>query len=157
MKNVCLTKFVFMKKLFLIVILMVGTMSMAQEIKIPLENSTDYKELLAFYKKTMDSGKQTEIDLLRKEYLNKLGKDNFNQMKSSDLEMDKWLQVNIKNTSFKSVEEASDLLAKIDRIDAEMQEERKVIEPIFSRLSKEVGTAVLFKKINEDLKSEIKL
>lgn len=146
-----------MKKLFLIVILMVGTMSMAQEIKIPLENSTDYKELLAFYKKTMDSGKQTEIDLLRKEYLNKLGKDNFNQMKSSDLEMDKWLQVNIKNTSFKSVEEASDLLAKIDRIDAEMQEERKVIEPIFSRLSKEVGTAVLFKKINEDLKSEIKL
>lgn len=136
---------------------MVGTMSMAQEIKIPLENSTDYKELLAFYKKTMDSGKQTEIDLLRKEYLNKLGKDNFNQMKSSDLEMDKWLQVNIKNTSFKSVEEASDLLAKIDRIDAEMQEERKVIEPIFSRLSKEVGTAVLFKKINEDLKSEIKL
>ena len=136
---------------------MVGTMSMAQEIKIPLENSTDYKELLAFYKKTMDSGKQTEIDLLRKEYLNKLGKDNFNQMKSSDLEMDKWLQVNIKNTSFKCVEEASDLLAKIDRIDAEMQEERKVIEPIFSRLSKEVGTAVLFKKINEDLKSEIKL
>ena len=136
---------------------MVGTMSMAQEIKIPLENSTDYKELLAFYKKTMDSGKQTEIDLLRKEYLNKLGKDNFNQMKSSDLEMDKWLQVNIKNTSFKSVEEASDLLAKINRIDAEMQQERKVIQPIFSRLSKEVGTEVLFKKINEDLKSEIKL
>lgn|SRR5690606_15601289 len=157
MKNVCLTKFVFMKKLFLIVILMVGTMSMAQEIKIPLENSTDYKELLAFYKKTMDSGKQTEIDLLRKEYLNKLGKDNFNQMKSSDLEMDKWLEVNIKNTSFKSVEEASDLLAKINRIDAEMQQERKVIQPIFSRLSKEVGTEVLFKKINEDLKSEIKL
>lgn len=146
-----------MKKLFLIVILMVGTMSMAQEIKIPLENSTDYKELLAFYKKTMDSGKQTEIDLLRKEYLNKLGKDNFNQMKSSDLEMDKWLEVNIKNTSFKSVEEASDLLAKINRIDAEMQQERKVIQPIFSRLSKEVGTEVLFKKINEDLKSEIKL
>lgn len=138
--------------------LMVGTVGMAQEQKkTSLENSTDYKELLAFYKKTMDSGKQTEIDLLRKEYLNKLGKDNFNQMKSSDLEMDKWLQVNIKNTSFKSVEEASDLLAKIDRIDAEMQEERKVIEPIFSRLSKEVGTAVLFKKINEDLKSEIKL
>lgn len=136
---------------------MVGTMSMAQEIKIPLENSTDYKELLAFYKKTMDSGKQTEIDLLRKEYLNKLGKDNFNQMKSSDLEMDKWLEVNIKNTSFKSVEEASDLLAKINRIDAEMQQERKVIQPIFSRLSKEVGTEVLFKKINEDLKSEIKL
>lgn len=137
---------------------MVGTVGMAQEQKKPsLENSKDYQELLGFYKKTMESGKQTEIDLLRKEYLNKLGKDNFNQMKSSDLEMDKWLEVNIKNTSFKSVEEASDLLAKINKIDAEMQHERKVIQPIFSRLSKEVGTAVLFKKINEDLKSEIKL
>lgn len=146
-----------MKKLTLYVMLMVGTMSMAQEKATISENSTDYKELLAFYKKVIDSGKQTEIDLLRKEYLNKLGKDNFNQMKSSDLGMDKWLQVNIKNTSFKSVEEASELLAKIDRIDAEMQEERKVIQPIFSKLSKEVGTAVLFKKISEDLKNEIKL
>src|SRR5690606_4046879 len=147
-----------MKKIFIMMMLMVGTVGMAQEQKKPsLENSKDYQELLGFYKKTMESGKQTEIDLLRKEYLNKLGKDNFNQMKSSDLEMDKWLEVNIKNTSFKSVEEASDLLAKINKIDAEMQHERKVIQPIFSRLSKEVGTAVLFKKINEDLKSEIKL
>src|SRR5690606_40422211 len=83
-----------MKKIFIMMMLMVGTVGMAQEQKKPsLENSKDYQELLGFYKKTMESGKQTEIDLLRKEYLNKLGKDNFNQMKSSDLEMDKWLEV----------------------------------------------------------------
>lgn len=146
-----------MKKIIVLLMLALSTMSVAQDKQITFEDSKDYKELLLFYKQTMESGKQLELDLLRKEYLNKFGKDNFNQMKSSDLGMDKWLQVNIKNTSFKSVQEASDLLAKIDRIDAEMQEERKVIEPIFSRLSKEVGTAVLFKKINEDLKSEIKL
>ena len=138
--------------------LMVGTVGMAQEQKkTSFENSKDYQELLGFYKKTMESGKQLQVDLLRKEYLNKFGQSSFQEMSTSGLSMDKWLQKNIKKTNFKSVEEASDLLAKIDRIDAEMQEERKVIEPIFSRLSKEVGTAVLFKKINEDLKSEIKL
>ena len=146
-----------MKKLFLIVMLMVGTMSMAQEGKMPLENSTDYKELLAFYKKTMDSGKQTQVDSLRKEYLNKFGRDNFEKMKSSGLLMDKWLEVNLKRTNFKSVEEAVSLLAKVDIIDLQLKEEREKIQPLFSKLSKEFGTAALFKKINEDLKTEIKL
>ena len=136
--------------------LMVGTVGMAQEQKKPsFENSKDYQELLGFYKKTMESGKQSQVDLLRKEYLNKFEKNNFTEMKDSGLSMLKWLENNLKKTNFKSIDEASALITKIEKLDAELKEDRSKIQPIFSKLSKEFGTAALFKKISEDLKTEI--
>lgn len=138
--------------------LMVGAVSMAQEkSNSSFENSKDYQELLSFYKKTMESGKQLEIDLLQKEYLNKFGQNNFKEMNDSGLSMGEWLEINLKKTNFKSIEEASSFIEKIANLDAELKEQRSYILPIFSRLSKEVGTAKLFKKISEDLKTEIEL
>ncbi|UUV20206.1 hypothetical protein [Paenimyroides aestuarii] len=146
-----------MKKIIVLLMLAVSTVSVAQDKQITFEDSKDYKELLLFYKQTMESGKQLELDLLRKEYLNKFGQSSFQEMSASGLSMDKWLEKNIKKTNFKSIEEANTLLAKMEKLELVLKEDRKKIEPIFTRLSKEVGTAALFKKISEDLKTVIKL
>lgn len=144
-----------MKKNIIVVLLLIcGSMGFSQNKQTTFE-SQDYKELKEFYEKALESGKYKELDELKKEFIDKLGVENFNKIKDSSLLIEDWLNQNWENTAFSSFDEAKELLQQQNKLNAEIKELRKEIIPLFVKLSKEVGYGALFKKLNEDLKQDL--
>lgn len=141
-----------MKKVILIVILMVGSVSMAQEKKVkPFYETEDYIKIKEYYKQLITSGNYEVVESLRKEFTTKLNLDNFEKIKESNLLMKDWLNQNWKSTNFSSANEAISLLSKIEEVENVNNITIKEMLPLFQKITKEVGYSTFFKKINEDL------
>lgn len=141
-----------MKKVILIVMLMVGTVSIAQEKTAkPFYETEEYKDLKKYYSELVKSGNYDKLDVVKKDFLDKLGRDNFNIIKNSGVSMSEWITNNLQKTQFKSLNEYTDLMKKWQEIEAEISVTHKKMTPLFQKITKEVGYSAFFKKINEDL------
>ncbi|WCM43337.1 hypothetical protein MG290_06660 [Flavobacterium sp. CBA20B-1] len=147
-----------MKKIIVLLMLAVSTMSVAQEkSENAIYQTEEYQQIKKYYLNMVLSGKLEDAEQVRKQFLDKLGRDNFKQMSTSGLSMDKWLEKNIKKTNFKSIEEANTLLAKMNAFEQESIESRKEILPLIKKITDKVGHVAYTKQLQEDLKAEIKL
>src|SRR5690606_17213318 len=114
-----------MKKNIIVVLLLIGgSMGFSQNKQTTFESQDD-KELKEFYEKALESGKYKELDELKKEFIDKLGVENFNKIKDSSLLIEDWLNQNWENTAFSSFDEAKELLQQQNKLNAEIKELRK--------------------------------
>lgn len=143
-----------MKNIVIILGVLCTSIGFSQETSSVFE-SQDYKELKKFYENSLSSNLHTDRNALEKEFIEKIGVENFNSIQNSSITIEDWLQEHWTKTSFLSLEEAYQLLERKTEVTKQISESTKEILPLFTKLSKEVGREVLFKKLNDDLKQDV--
>lgn len=118
-------------------------------------NSEDYLKIKSYYKTLVKSGNFNKIEVLRKQLLDNLGLENWNKLVASKLTIEDWINENLTLTNFNSEQEANDLLSKLKEIEETNNISIKEMSPIFSKITNEVGYAAFFKRINQNVLSEL--
>lgn len=143
-----------MKSILFVIGLFCTTIGYSQETHTVFE-SQEYKELRKYYENSLSSNQHTEHFDLEKEFIEKLGVDNFRTIENSSVLIEDWLKENWTKTSFSSLEEANELLKRKSELTKQISDSSKEILPLFEKLVKEIGHDELFKKLNEDLRQDL--
>ena len=118
-------------------------------------NTDDYNKIKNYYKILIKSGSFNEVKILRDELLDNLGLENWNKLVASNLTIEDWIKENLKSTNFKSLQETNELLNELKKIEEINNISIEEMSPIFSKITNEVGYAAFFKRINQDVLSEL--
>lgn len=118
-------------------------------------NTDDYIKIKNYYKTLVKSGSFNEVKVLREQLLDNLGIENWDKLVASNLTIEDWIEENLESTNFKSLDEAKVLLNQIKKIEEINNISIKEMSPIFSKITNEVGYASFFKRINQDVLSEL--
>nr|WP_298001958.1 hypothetical protein [uncultured Flavobacterium sp.] len=111
--------------------------------------SVKYIELRDYYIESINSIEIKESQIVTKELIDKIGKDNFPEITKKN-SIAEWLKKNWQSTSFSSFEEAQETLTKFMASEEKSRMLTEKMAPLFTELRKEVGYAALFKKLSED-------
>src|SRR5690606_11051620 len=111
--------------------------------------SVKYIELRDYYIESINSIEIKESQIVTKELIDKIGKDNFPEITKKN-SISEWLKKNWQSTSFSSFEEAQETLTKFMASEEKSRMLTEKMAPLFTELRKEVGYAALFKKLSED-------
>lgn len=111
--------------------------------------SVKYIELRDYYIESINSIEIKESQIVTKELIDKIGKDNFPEITKKN-SIAEWLKKNWQSTSFSSFEEAQETLTKFMASEEKSRMFTEKMAPLFTELRKEVGYAALFKKLSED-------
>jgi|SRR5690554_896116 len=113
-------------------------------------SSDKYKALKDHYIELTEIVKKQEEQPAAKDFLKKIGQDNFINATQNGNNLTEWLEDNWQSTSFISFEEAKEYLDRIYVQDAEVKEAAKKMMPMFSEVKEEVGYKTMFDRLEQD-------
>lgn len=132
-------------------ILMTSFSCFAQEkVDSDVFSSDKYKALKDHYIELTEIVKKQEEQPAAKDFLKKIGQDNFINATQNGNNLTEWLEDNWQSTSFISFEEAKEYLDRIYVQDAEVKEAAKKMMPMFSEVKEEVGYKAMFDRLEQD-------
>lgn len=113
-------------------------------------NSAKYRALKDHYIELTEIVKKQEEQPAAKDFLKKIGQDNFINATQNGNNLTEWLEDNWQSTFFISFEEAKEYLDRIYVQDAEVKEAAKKMMPMFSEVKEEVGYKTMFDRLEQD-------
>lgn len=132
-------------------ILMTSFSCFAQEkVDSDVFSSDKYKALKDHYIELTEIVKKQQEQPAAKDFLKKIGQDNFINATQNGNNLTEWLEDNWQSTSFISFEEAKEYLDRIYVQDAEVKEAAKKMMPMFSEVKEEVGYKTMFDRLEQD-------
>lgn len=143
-----------MKKVVLIIGIIFSCSGFAQEkVESDVFKSDKYKELRDQYIELTEIVKKQQGEPAEKEFLEKIGQDNFISATQNGNSLTEWLEDHWQATSFSSLEEAKEYLNRMHTQDTELREAAKKMIPMFSEIKEEVGYKAMFDKLEQDYRN----